>query len=145
VGGAAGWLAQARRAGEAGGTAAMLAACGRGLDAAGEHQRSLAAPELRAHAAGYGTELAALAQRHAVDRGDARMLLRWSERWRAGALAVPLVRPPDDRELAADLASLRQVMRLLAAPGAPVVALERERRRLGAAGRSRTPRGRRRP
>jgi tetratricopeptide (TPR) repeat protein len=142
---AAGWLAQALRARERGATAAMLAACRRGLDAAGEHQRSLAAPELRAHAAGYGTELAALAQRHAVGRGDARMLLRWSERWRAGALAVPLVRPPDDRELAADLASLRQVMRLLGAPGAPVVELDRERRRLEAAIRSRTRRVRERP
>jgi tetratricopeptide (TPR) repeat protein len=142
---AAGWLAQALRARERGATAAMLAACRRGLDAAGEHQRSLAAPELRAHAAGYGTELAALAQRHAVGRGDARMLLRWSERWRAGALAVPLVRPPDDRELAADLAALRQVMRRLAAPDAPVVELDRERHRLEAAIRSRTRRVRERP
>ncbi|MDX6282286.1 MAG: hypothetical protein QOH03_3357, partial [Kribbellaceae bacterium] len=106
---AAGWLAQALRAEGRGATAATLIACRRGLQAAGDHQRSLAAPELRAHAAAYGTELAALAQRHAVRRNDARMLLRWSELWRAGALAVPPVHGPDDRELAEVLAALRNV------------------------------------
>ena len=35
------------------------------------------------------------------------MLLLWSERWRAGALAPAAGPPPDDRELAADLAALR--------------------------------------
>src|SRR5205814_7220457 len=84
---AAGWLAQALRAEARGATAAALNACRHGLAAAAEHQRSLGAVELRAHAAVYGTELAAIGQRHAVRLGDARMLLLWSERWRAGALA----------------------------------------------------------
>ena len=52
-------------------------------------------------------------QRHAVRRGDARMLLLWTERWRASALAVPPVRPPDDPDLVADLAALRDVVRRL--------------------------------
>ncbi len=133
---AAGWLAQALRARS---VPAMLAACRRGLDAAGEHLRALAAPELRAHAAAYGVELALLAQREAVRRGDGRMLLRWSERWRAGALAVPPVPVVEDRELTADLAALRGVVRdLSAAPGDP--ALEERRRGLEESIRARTRR-----
>jgi hypothetical protein len=140
---ASGWLAHALRAESRGAVAAALAACRRGLNAAAEHQRALAAPELRAHAAAYGVELAALAQWHAVRRGDARMLLRWSERWRASALALPAVRPPDDRELATDLAALRDVMRRLDGAStftASSAELEQERRRLEAAIRSRTRR-----
>jgi tetratricopeptide (TPR) repeat protein len=110
---AAGWLAHAIRAQQRGAARAMLIACRRGLTAASTHQSALVAPELRAHAAVYGAELAALAQRLAVRRGDARMLLLWSERWRASALAVPRVRPPDDPELAAALAALREVVRQL--------------------------------
>lgn len=139
---AAGWLAQALRAEGRGATAATLIACRRGLQAAGDHQRSLAAPELRAHAAAYGTELAALAQRHAVRRGDARMLLRWSELWRAGALAVPPVHGPDDRELAEELAALRNVTSRLneAEPGPATDRLLTDRTRLESAIRSRTRR-----
>jgi tetratricopeptide (TPR) repeat protein len=140
---AAGWLAHALRAEARGATAATLIACRRGLEAAGDHQRALAAPELRAHAAGYGVELAALAQRHAVRRGDAHMLLRWGERWRASALAIPAVRPLDDRELATELAALRDVVRRLNAArsaDAPTERLDLERRRLEAAIRARTRR-----
>ncbi|WP_405071512.1 CHAT domain-containing protein [Kribbella sp. NBC_01510] len=140
---AAGWLAHALRAEGRGATAATLIACRHGLEAATDHQRTLAAPELRAHAAVYGVELAALAQRHAVRRNDARMLLRWSERWRASALTLTPVRPPDDPELAADLAGLRNVARRLdAALGADgdTDRLRLERNRLEAAIRARTRR-----
>jgi tetratricopeptide (TPR) repeat protein len=140
---AAGWLAHALRAEGRGATAATLIACQHGLDAASDHQRSLAAPELRAHAAAYGVELAALAQRHAVRRSDARMLLRWSERWRASALALPPVRPPDDPELAADLAALRDVARRIEATlvaNGDTDRLQAERSRLEAAIRARTRR-----
>ncbi|MBX6356951.1 MAG: CHAT domain-containing protein [Micromonosporaceae bacterium] len=139
----AGWLAHALRAEARGATAAALAACRRGLAAAEEHQQTLGATELRAHATAYGTELAAIAQRHAVRRGDARMLLLWTERWRAGALAVPPVRPPDDRELAADLAALRDVARRLEAAhaeGGATARLEQDRLRLEESVRSRTRR-----
>jgi tetratricopeptide (TPR) repeat protein len=145
---AAGWLAHALRAQARGAQAASLVACRRGLEAAAAHQRTLGATELRAHAAVYGTELAAIAQRDAVRRGDARMLLLWSERWRAGALAVPAARAgaddlADDAELANDLAALRDVVRRLDAArvdGAPTVRLEQDRRRLEAAIRARTRR-----
>ena len=140
---AAGWLAHAIRADARGTTAPALRACRRGLVAAAEHQRRLGAVELRVHAAAYGTELAAIGQRHAVRRGDARMLLRWSELWRAGALAPDSARPPADRALDADLAALRDVMSRFddaRARGAPAGHLDVERRRLEQAIRARTRR-----
>lgn len=140
---AAGWLAQALRAQSRGDVAAALVACRRGLVAAGEHQRTLGAPELRAHAAAYGTELVAIALRQAVRRGDGRMLLRWTERWRASALAVPPALPPDDPELVAELGSLRAVVRRLEAAraeGGPTARLEHERGTLEASIRARTRR-----
>jgi tetratricopeptide (TPR) repeat protein len=140
---AAGWLAHALRAEARHATRAALIACRRGLAAAEHHQRTLGAAELRAHATAYGTELAAIAQRHAVRRGDARMLLLWTERWRASAFAVPPVRPPDDPELAADLAALRDVVRRLddaRSAGSPTTRLEQDRRRLEASIQTRTRR-----
>jgi tetratricopeptide (TPR) repeat protein len=140
---AAGWLAQALRAEARGAPRATLIACRRGLDAAAEHQRILGAPELRAYATAHGTELAAIAQRQAIRRGDARMLLVWTERWRASALAVPPVRPPDDQNLAAELAVLRDVVRRLEAArstGSPTARLEQDRRRLESLIRARTRR-----
>src|SRR5262249_38399087 len=89
------------------------------------------------------TELAGIAQRHAVRRGDARMLLLWTERWRASALAVPPVRPPDDDALAEDLAALRDVTRRLDAArsaDASTTRLEQDRLRLEASIRGRTRR-----
>ena len=122
---ATGWLAQALRTeGDQ-----RLRACGRGLDALDEHRLTLGCSELRALATGHGRELAALAVAQALPRGP-RTLLRWSERWRATALAVPPVTPPDDDALAGDLASLRDAVRRLEearADGSPTAAQERER------------------
>ena len=77
-------------------------------------------------------ELATLALRHAG--GPDRALLEWSERWRANALFQPAVQPPDDAELARDLAALRDTRRRLAearAEGSPTAArLDEERARL---------------
>ena len=140
---AAGWLAHALRAEARGAAPAALIACRRGLAAAEHHQRTLGAAELRAHATAYGTELAAIAQRHAVRRGDARMLLLWTERWRASAFAVPPIRPPDDPELATDLAALRDVVRRLEtarSTGSPAARLEQDRRRLESSIQNRTRR-----
>ncbi|GIF61402.1 CHAT domain-containing protein [Asanoa iriomotensis] len=140
---AAGWLATALRADTRGATAAALTACRRGLTAAADHQHRLGAVELRIHAAAYGTELAAIGQRHAVRRDDARMLLRWSERWRAGALAPAPMRPADDLALAGDLGALRRVMTRIdaaRAAGSPTSQLEHDRRRLESVIRSRTRR-----
>jgi tetratricopeptide (TPR) repeat protein len=140
---AAGWLAQALRADAGGRTGAALNACRRGLLAAGEHQLRLGAVELRVHAAAYGTELAAIGARHALRRGDPRMLLLWSERWRASALAPTSPQPADDGELGADLMALREVMNRLdstRAAGGPITSLEQDRRRLEASIRARTRR-----
>jgi tetratricopeptide (TPR) repeat protein len=128
-----GWLAEALRAEAAGRPGRMLAACRRGLDVLDEHQLTLGASELRAQATVHGTELANLAQRHAVQAGPPRLLLTWSERWRATALAVPAVRPVADAELGSSLTALRSVTRQLEqarSRGEPGTALQREQQRL---------------
>jgi tetratricopeptide (TPR) repeat protein len=71
---------------------------------------SLGATDLRAHASGHAGELAGLGLRLAVESGHPEPVLRWAERWRAGALRLRPARPPDDDELARDLAELRQVV-----------------------------------
>ena len=110
---ASGWLSEALRAEAAGDPRRLLAACRRGLEVLDEHRFTLGASELRAQATAHGAELAALAQRHAARARRPRLLLAWSERWRATALAVPAVRPPADAELNAGLAALREVTRRL--------------------------------
>ena len=137
------WLARAMQADARGSARATLAACRRGLDVLGDHQMTLGATELRAYGTAHGVELAVLAQRNALRRGDGRRLLFWSERWRATTLAGRSTPLRHDRELAAELSALRHVTRLLAmsemrAPGRS--ALERERRRLEAAVQARTRR-----
>jgi len=130
---ASGWLGEALRAEAAGRPGRMLAACRRGLDVLDEHRLTLGASELRAQATVHGAELAALAQRHAARAGRPRLLLTWSERWRATALAVPRVRPVADAELATSLAALRSVTKELEqarSRGEPGTALQRERQRL---------------
>jgi tetratricopeptide (TPR) repeat protein len=108
-----GWLSEALRAEAADSPRRMLTACRRGLDILDEHRLTLGASELRAQATVHGAELAALAQRHAVRAGRPRLLLTWSERWRATAQAVPAVRPPADPALNTSLAALRTVTRQL--------------------------------
>jgi len=135
-----GWLAQATWCEAEGRWPAMLIACDRGLASLDLHLRTLGATELRTMATAHGAELAGMALRYAVRQENARLFLKWSERWRATVLRVTPVRPPADGELVADLAALRSVVgRLTVAPrdrtAAP--ALERERRRLEAAVRQR--------
>lgn len=71
------------------------------------HQAGSGSTELRVHAAAQGAELARLGLRLAVEDGSPTELLRWAERWRAGALSLPPVRPPRDGRLAALLDDLR--------------------------------------
>jgi len=130
---ASGWLSEALRAEAAADPRRLLAACRRGLAVLDEHRFTLGASELRAQATAHGAELAALAQRHAARTHRPRLLLAWSERWRATALAVPAVRPHADAELNAGLAALREVTSRLEKArreGVPAVALQREQRRL---------------
>lgn len=141
-----GWLAQALRAEAAARPRRLFSACRHGLEVLDEHRLTLGASELRAQATIQGSELAELAQRHAVRSGRPRLLLEWSERWRSTALAVPPVRPPDDRALQADLTAVREIASRAEkahGTGAPALALEREQLRLEAAiqGRVRQARG----
>jgi tetratricopeptide (TPR) repeat protein len=130
---AVGWLAAAEdraRTGQAGG---VLRACARGLDALEEYQATLGSSELRALATGHGDELSALAVRHVLEHGDPRTLLRWSERWRATALAQPPVRPSADPRLAGRLTALRDSARRLSAArdeGSETATLSQEQSRL---------------
>src|SRR4051812_16709583 len=85
------------------------AAVAAGLRALEAHRITLGATELRAHASGHGEELATLGLRLAVESGSARRVLAAAERRRATALLERPARPPDDEELANDLAELGRV------------------------------------
>ena len=99
-----GWLGAALRAQAAGQPRQLLAACREGLAVLDEHQYTLGGSELRARESTmHGAELAALARRHVLRARQPRLLLTWSERWQATALAVPAVRPSPDASLNADL------------------------------------------
>ncbi len=95
---ALGWLAQARARELAGDSGGVLRACELGLRALDEQQATLGSQELRAGSAGHGAALAELGTRTAMAGGDARQLLRWSERWRATALSTPLGSARHDAE-----------------------------------------------
>ena len=128
-----GWLAQATRAEAEQRWRGMLAACERGLTLLDLYLQTLGATELRTLATVNGAQLADMALRHAVRRGDARLFLEWSERWRGTVLRVTPVRPPADSDLVADLAALRNVAARVDSSRdsrAAAPALERERRRL---------------
>jgi len=130
---ASGWLGEALRAEAAADPRRMLAACRRGLAVLDEFRLTLGASELRARATAHGTELAVLAQRHAARSGRPRLLLSWSERWRATALAVPAVRPPAEAQQDASLAALREISIRLEntrRQGKPATMLQREQLRL---------------
>ena len=125
-----GWYAAARRAQVAGRRTSVFEACEQGLQILDAYQLSLGAAEMRAAATVHGSALASVACREALAADDARLLLRWTERWRATTFALPAVSPPDDVELASALATLRrktQLIKQAAADGRATGALERER------------------
>ncbi|MBW8804429.1 MAG: CHAT domain-containing protein [Catenulisporales bacterium] len=141
------WHAQALHALSAGRPSAAEQALRAGLRVHAENNAVLGATDLRAHAAARGEELATLGLRLALERGDARAVLRWAETWRAASLRRRPVRPPDDEQLAADLAQLRRVVADLATIESPamrgaarseVSRLNAERLRLEAAVRDRS-------
>ncbi len=134
------WLAQAQRAEAADDTRNLMHACRRGLAVIDDYRSVFGSTELRAQSTAHGADLAALGQGHAAGLGRPRLMLEWSERWRAVALAVPAVRPPADELLQADLAALRDVTSRLAGTrdlGLPTAPLEQERQRLERAVRAR--------
>lgn len=130
---ATGWLAEALRAESAADSRSMVFACRQGLAVLDQHRFRLGASELRAVATAHGAELAALAQRHAAGARRPRMLLAWTERWRATALTVPAARPSADVHLRGGLAALREVTNRLEEArqkGRPAATLQREELRL---------------
>ncbi len=130
---ALGWQARAWRSELAGDTGATLRACDRGLAALDDHRASLGSQELRALSSAHGAELAELGARTALRSGDARLLLRWSERWRATALTVPSTATDAAPAVVSELASLRAQLQLVAqarAEGSPSDLLEARAARL---------------
>jgi tetratricopeptide (TPR) repeat protein len=126
------WRAEALRAEAEGDVRRVLQACRKGLAVIDEHRAALGSSELRASASAHGAEMARLALRHASRSAPPRRLLVWGERLRAGVVAVPPVRPPDDAAFRAELTAVREVARRLdraRAKGMPVAALEREQLR----------------
>lgn len=103
------WHAQALLRNAEGDRRGTTAAVNAGLRLLEQHRASLGATELRAYASEHGLELATLGVRLALEHRDAHRVFAAAERWRAGTLWLRPVRPPDDRDLADDLASLRQV------------------------------------
>ncbi len=136
----AGWLAEALHAEAVSDPRRLQIACRRGLEVLDQHRWTLGASELRAQATAHGAELAALAQRHAARTRQPRLLLTWSERWRATALAVPAVRPPG-AGFDAELAAVRQATTRLEdarREGVPAAPFERDLQRLERAVRDRS-------
>ncbi|MBV9205049.1 MAG: CHAT domain-containing protein [Actinobacteria bacterium] len=134
------WLAEALRAEAAGDSRHLMHACRRGLDVIDEYRSMIGSSELRAQTTAHGAELANLGQRHALRLGRPGLMLAWSERWRAVALAVPPVRPPADEELQADLAAMRAVgsrISRASSLGLRTAPLQHERQRLERAVRAR--------
>jgi len=145
LGRASGWLGEALRAEAAGQSRQLLTACRRGLEVLDEYRFTLGASELRAQATAHGAELAAVAQRHAARTSRPRLLLTWSERWRATAMQVPPVRPAADTGLNSALTAFRKVSSDLEAArrhGMPTGALQREQQRLEGVVRGRALRAR---
>jgi tetratricopeptide (TPR) repeat protein len=134
------WRAEALRAEAAGDRRRLMYACRRGLDVIDEYRGMLGSSELRAQTTAHGAELASLGLRHALRLGRPGLMLAWSERWRAVALAVPPVRGPADEELQADLAAMRDVgsrLTLASSMGLRTAPLKSERQRLERAVRAR--------
>jgi tetratricopeptide (TPR) repeat protein len=85
-----------------------------GLRLLDEYRATLGATELRVSAASHGQDLSRLGVALALQDGDARRLLGWADRSRAGAIRLRPVHPPADETLAADLAELRRLEREIA-------------------------------
>lgn len=103
------WHAEALLRLGAGDRRGAATALGAGMDVLDRFRASLGASELRAQVSSAAGDLARLGTDLAMRSGNARSVLRWAERWRAGAMLAPPARPPDDAALADGLAELRQV------------------------------------
>lgn len=127
------WLAEALVRLAAGRPVAADAAVRAGMRAVDVAQSMFASSDARAHVAAHATDLAELGLDLAYASGSTTRVFQWLERTRAGALRHPSPRPPDDAELAAELAQLRAVeaeLRHARLEGEPVGGLEQRAGRL---------------
>jgi tetratricopeptide (TPR) repeat protein len=92
------------------GRTAALAACDAAVEEFGTLTAALGGTELRAHVAAHVTELVDEGLALALADHDPAAVFDWTERQRASALDSAPVRPPEDPELAADLARLRATL-----------------------------------
>ncbi|MEU7478049.1 CHAT domain-containing protein [Lentzea sp. NPDC042327] len=104
-----GWYAEALRRKLSGDVRGTSSALRRGIALLDEYRVSLGAAELRALTGAQGQALAEEGLRLAVASGNAARVLSWTESWRAGALRMKSVSPPDDPRLEDALATLRAV------------------------------------
>ena len=136
-----GWYGEALGRLAAGNRSGALSALRSGLQVAEDHRATLGATELRVRTATTVSELADLGLDLAFDSGRAVEVLRWSERWRAGALRTPRATPPTDERLAWMLATLRDTVARLeraSLEGDDVRPLVDKQRRIEAAIRQRS-------
>lgn len=104
---ALGWLATARRRRSSGDLPGALRACEKGLGAVDELQALLGSSELRALNTARGKDLALLALQVALETGEPRRVLHWTERWRGVAAAASAASGDLDERSVRDLAALR--------------------------------------
>lgn len=104
------WLAEALLRRTDGQRAAAMAALRAGLRIVEDHQATLGATELRAHVSVQRGALARSGLRMALEDRHPRRVLWWAERGRASALLLRPAQPPEDPDLARDLADLRSTM-----------------------------------
>jgi tetratricopeptide (TPR) repeat protein len=106
-------LVRAELAEQEGRRGAALAELRTGLAMVQARRDRLGSIDLQTGIAAQGAELAAAGLRLALDRGSAPLVFAWLERSRAQAFRVRPVRPPADPQVAAAVAELRQLGRLL--------------------------------
>ncbi len=104
------WMAEALLRRADGRRSAAVSALRAGLRIVEDHQATLGATELRAHVSVQRGALARLGLSMALEDGSPRRALWWAERGRASALLLRPARPPEDADLARDLADLRSTM-----------------------------------
>jgi tetratricopeptide (TPR) repeat protein len=104
------WLAEALLRRADGRRSAALSALRAGLRVVQDHQATLGATELMAHVSVLRGALARWGLRMALEDHDPRRALWWAERGRASALLTRPAQPPENPELAGDLADLRSTV-----------------------------------
>ena len=121
------WYAEAllrRSDGDRSGAAKAVRA---GLAILDQFQASLGATDMRAHASAHAEELARFGLELALESGRAESIFAAAEHGRAGALRFRPTRPPDDEDLIANLAELREVVtQLRSGDGTPGPLLVRQ-------------------